>query len=104
MKALHRRIQASQDIDQTIAYYSEHASKGVADRFLDELELALQHIAQHPGTGSPRHARKLHINNLRFWPLTRFPYSVFYIEHADHIDVLRVLHQASNIPRHLQSK
>jgi len=35
---------------------------------------------------------------LRFWPLQRYPYLVFYIELADHIDIWRVLHSQRDIP------
>lgn len=101
MKVLRRHIRASRDIDQTIAYYLEHAPKGVVDRFLDELELALQHIAQHPGTGSRRYANASSIEGLRFWTLRHFPFAVFYAEHPHHIAVLRVLHQSSDLPQHL---
>jgi len=30
--------------------------------------------------------------------LPRYPYLVFYVEHADHIDVWRVLHGQRDIP------
>ena len=104
MKPVQPRAAADADIDRVFEHYRLQGGHALAERFVDAYDAALSHIAQHPGTGSPRHARKLHISNLRFWSLTRFPYSVFYVEHADHIDVLRVLHQASNIPQHMQSK
>jgi toxin ParE1/3/4 len=34
----------------------------------------------------------LNLPGLRFWPLTRYPHLVFYIEMDDHVDVWRVLH------------
>ncbi len=73
----------------------------VAERFRDEVDAALRHVAQHPGTGSTRYARQGDTAPLRFWTLTRFPFAIFYTEHSDHIAVLRVLHQSSDLPRHL---
>ena len=32
------------------------------------------------------------------WPLRKYPYLVFYVEQADHIDVWRVLHMKRDIP------
>lgn len=43
-------------------------------------------------------ATGLNIPGLRFWPLTRFPYLVFYVERDDHIDIWRVLHEQRDIP------
>lgn len=50
------------------------------------------HIGRHPSSGSPPHAHELNLPGLRFWPLTRYPHLVFYVERGDHIDVWRVLH------------
>ena len=45
----------------------------------DELEKAFAHLSRQPASGSPRYAHKLDLPGLRSWPLTRFPYLVFYI-------------------------
>ena len=49
-----------------------------------------------------QYAHELNLPGLRFWPLKRFPYLVFYVEHASHIDVWRVLHGKRDIPVWLQ--
>jgi len=36
------------------------------------------------------------------WRLRRFPYLVFYLTHPTHVDVVRVLHEARDIPAVLQ--
>jgi len=104
VKPIQPRAAAEADVDHAFEHHRMQGGHALAERFVDAYDAALAHIAQHPGTGSPRHARALRIRNLRFWTLTRFPFSVFYVEHADRIDVLRVLHQASDIPHHLQSQ
>jgi toxin ParE1/3/4 len=48
-----------------------------------------------------RFAWELDSPDLRCWPLARFPYLVVYVEHADHIDVWRLLHTRRDIPRTL---
>ena len=42
---------------------------------------------------------ELNLPGLRFWPLTRYPHLVFYVERPDHIDVWRVLHGTRDIPQ-----
>lgn len=93
---------ASRDIDEALAYYIDEGAEQAALGFVDALEDAFAHIARHPATGSPRYAHELNLPGLRAWPLTRFPYLVFYVEHADHVDVWRVLHQRRDIPAWMQ--
>jgi toxin ParE1/3/4 len=103
VKRVERRVRASDDIDEAVAHYIEVASADVAERFLLEYEGAVEHIARHPGTGSRRYVQVLDGAELRFWTLNRFPYAVFYVERADVIGVVRVLHQASDIPAQLEN-
>jgi toxin ParE1/3/4 len=92
------REQANQDVDDAIAYYLTQDAAQAAAGLIDALESAYAHIGSHPATGSPRYAHELSLPDLRFWPLTRYPYLVFYVERTDHIDVWRVLHAARDIP------
>lgn len=96
------REQARQDVDDAVAYYlAEHAA-AAALGFIDALEEAYAHIGRHPGTGSPRYGHELNLPGLRSWPLTRYPYLVFYVEHPHHVDVWRVLHGQRDIPAWMQ--
>jgi len=92
------RALANQDVQDAIDHYLREANDSVALQFIDALEKAYGHIARHAATGSTRYAHALGLPELRFWPLSRFPYLVFYVERADHIDVWRVLHQQRDIP------
>ncbi len=93
---------ANRDVEEAVDYYlNEGAAKAALD-FIETLERAYVHIARHPATGSPRYAHELNLPGLRFWPLTRFPHLVFYIERSDHIDVWRVLHGQRDIPAWMQ--
>ena len=94
---------ANRDIDETLGYYlSEDADKATLG-FIDSLEQAYSHIARYPATGSMQYAHELNLPGLRFWPLKRFPYLVFYVEQDSHIDVWRVLHGKRDIPAWLQN-
>jgi toxin ParE1/3/4 len=95
---------ALRDVEQAVAYYLDEGAPSAALGLIDALEKAYTHISRHPATGSQRYAHDLNLPGLRFWPLTRYPHSVFYIEKADHIDVWRVLHGQRDIPVWLQTE
>lgn len=101
-KSLLPRERANRDVDEAIAHYLSHEAPAAALGFIDALEQAYAHLSLHPSTGSPRYAHELNLPGLRAWPLTRYPYLVFYVEHADHIDVWRVLHGQRDIPAWMQ--
>jgi toxin ParE1/3/4 len=92
---------AEADIEAAVTFYGAEREQLAAD-FVAELERAAQHIETHPATGSPRYAHELDIPQLRFWQLRRFPYSLFYIEHGDHLDVIRCVHMSRDIPASLR--
>ncbi|MBH9551794.1 type II toxin-antitoxin system RelE/ParE family toxin [Inhella gelatinilytica] len=96
------REQANRDVDEALAHYLQEAGEAVALGFVDALEAAFAHIARHGATGSPRYAHELNLPGLRTWPLTRYPYLVFYVEQAEHLDVWRVLHAQRDIPTWMQ--
>lgn len=98
VKPVVARELANHDIDAIIAYYLGESAEQAAYGFIDALEDAYAHIGRHPATGSPRYAHELNLPGLRFWPLTRYPHLVFYVERPDHIDVWRVLHGMRDIP------
>jgi toxin ParE1/3/4 len=97
-KATILRELARQDIEEAIDHYLGEGAPKAALAFIDALETAYAHLGRQPASGSPRYAHELNIPGLRFWPLTRFPYLVFYFEHDDHVDVWRVLHGKRDIP------
>jgi len=92
------REQANRDVEEAIAYYLAEAVPPMALGFIDALEQAYAHIGRHPATGSSRYAHELNLPGVRSWPLSRYPYLVFYVEYPDHIDVWRVLQGQRDIP------
>lgn len=101
MKPAIRSAIAEADVLAALDWYAQEAPHMVV-RFVNALERAVARIERNPGTGSPRYAHELNIPHLRFWPLTKFPYALFYIEHDSHLDVIRVVHLSRDIPGTLQ--
>lgn len=97
-KPVRLRRLAADDIDAALGYYLDEAGAEVAQRFVTAVERAAVSIAKTPRSGSLRFAYDLEIPDLRYWPLTRSPYLVFYVEHVDRVDVWRLLHTRRDIP------
>ena len=90
------------DIDDALKYYfteAPHMVRGFESAVLE----ARRHVEKFPGTGSKRYLSGSGEDTLRFWTLNKFPYAMFYFERADYIEIVRLLHQSSNIPVHLES-
>jgi len=96
------RALANRDVEEAIQHYLELGARQATLGFIEALEQAYAHISRHPATGSPRYAHELNLPGLRVWPLTRYPYLVFYVERSDHIDVWRVLHGQRDVPAWMQ--
>jgi toxin ParE1/3/4 len=96
------REEAYRDVEEAVATYLAEDAEAAALGFIDALEEAYTHIGRQPATGSPRDAHELNLPGLRTWPLTHYPYFVFYVERAEHIDVWRLLHGQRDIPAWMQ--
>lgn len=104
IKRVARRARAERDIDEAAAHYRAEGGSELELRFIDALEAAIRQMATHPALGSPRYAAELKSQDLRFSPVKRFPYLIFYVERADHVDVWRVLHGARDIAAWLRQE
>jgi len=102
MKRSVLRFAAEHDIDSAFSHYVHDASKIVASRFIESVDNAINHIQHHPASGSARFGVLLNSPDLRSWILTGFPYTLFYIERENHVDIIRLLHQHADIPVLLQ--
>lgn len=97
------RARAEQDVQEAVDFYLGENVPQAALKFIDALERAVQHIGHHAASGSTRYAHELDLPGLRFWPVSGYPYLVFYVERDDHVDVWRVLHASRDIPIWLQT-
>ena len=102
MKPVSERDEARRDIESAFLYSVEEHGETVALCLIDELERAYTHIGRHPGTGSPRYAHELNLPGLRFWPLSRYPLLIFYVERPHDVDVWRVLHAQRDVAAWMQ--
>lgn len=89
---------ALRDIDDAWSYYLGEAGLPVAERFIETLKAASSQLGRQPGIDSPRWVYQLNVEGLRCWPLTGHPYLLFYFGHDDAVDLVRLLHGASDIP------
>jgi toxin ParE1/3/4 len=96
------RTLATQDVRDAAADDADEADRATARRLVDAVEQAFTLITRHPAIGSPRYAVELDLPGLRARAVERFPYLIFYLEHTDHTDVLRILHERRDIPASLQ--
>jgi len=96
------REQAVRDIDAAIAFCREEDGAGAALGFIDAVEQAFVHIGRQAASGSPRYAHELNLPGLRSWPLSAYPYLVFYVVQEKHVDVWRILHGQRDIPQWMQ--
>jgi toxin ParE1/3/4 len=101
-KRIVRRARADRDIEEATHYYYREGGAEVALGFLAALEEAYEHIAAHPASGSPRLGHRLGIQELRSWPVKRYPYLIFFVERDDYVDVWRILRGARDVPTHLR--
>ena len=92
------------DVEDAIDYYLEKASEAIALGFVNELEHAYTRIGNWPEIGSLRYAIELQIPGLRFFPLNRYPFLVFYLVQNTHVEVWRILHERRDIPEFLRTE
>ena len=85
------------DLRIAAEYYHEHAGEQTALGFINATEQATRKLGRHPQIGSTRFAFELGIPDLRAWPISRFPYVVFYVDADDVVDVWRFLHSRRDI-------
>ena|SRR5437016_2865673 len=80
-------VQPQSDLDiQAAAVWYEDQQSGLGTRFLDELDLVFQRIAE-----SPLQFPRLE-GDVRRALLRRFPYGVYFLAESEEVKVLAVLH------------
>ncbi|MDD5028181.1 MAG: type II toxin-antitoxin system RelE/ParE family toxin [Rhodoferax sp.] len=100
MKRLRVKRCAMRDLAQARAYYRRQAPPVVAD-FALAIDAELLDLRRNPAKGSPRYGLQIGFAGLRSWTVKMFPYAIFYVPQTDCVVVIRVLHQAADIPTHL---
>jgi toxin ParE1/3/4 len=91
------RPQAQRDRQLEVRYYRKEAGSKVAMRLVVATNRALDQVELEPGIGSPVIGKVLDIPDLRTWRVAKFPLLWFYLERADHLDVVRLLGERQDI-------
>ena len=77
--------EAREEADAAVAFYKEK-QLSLAQRFLDDLEVALRRIQRHP------QAYRQVEGDIRKCRVSHFPYGVIYRFRSDHIEIIAVMH------------
>lgn len=97
-----RRRKAAEDAEE-IADHIAKDSLEAAVRFLENTESTLRDLAEFPGAGSRFESEHPGLENLRFRRVRGFPnHVIFYIEHNNAIEVVRILHGAQDLDSELR--
>jgi toxin ParE1/3/4 len=104
MKRTVLRQIAEQDVETAFVYYLQVAGTKTATDFIEAIDTAIHYIADSPGAGSTRYGEWLEVPELRSWLVQRFPYIIIYVDCAQHIDIVRILHQQTDIPARLNEE
>ncbi len=77
---------AETELNEAAAYYAQ-ARPGLGNAFIAEVQSAVGALVTSPMIGQAVQ------DDVRWWLVRRFPYSVFYQINADHIRILAIGHQ-----------
>lgn len=89
---------AEDDLVQRTRHCRTEAGHDVAERFFDTAVDTLRTIEEMPAIGSPRLGEMCDIPGLRSFRIAGFPCGWFYFDRPHHLDVVRLLHYAQDLP------
>ncbi len=80
------------DLSRATAYYDSIAPE-LADRFRTQMDRCWDRISENP------ESYPFDIAPIRFASVKRFPYLVFFVSHAEFVDIIAIAHGSSNPQR-----
>jgi toxin ParE1/3/4 len=89
---------AELDLVERTRYYRAEGGDDLGARCFDAAIASLRAIEQMPGAGSPRVGELCEIPGLRVRRITGFPCGWFYFVRTSHVDVVRLLADAQDLP------
>ena len=89
---------AEADLVERTRSYRREGGDQLGERFFGAAVAALEAIGRMPGAGSPRMGELCGVPGLRFRSVAGFPCGWFYFVAADHVDVVRLLAEAQDLP------
>jgi toxin ParE1/3/4 len=97
MRRLRILAEANAAIDEQFRWYAEHGGRRVASRFLAALDTMMRGLLAKPRRGRVYMSARAELAGLRFPPMRRFPFLVFYRATRGGIEVVHVLHGARDV-------
>ncbi len=98
MTTLLLRPLAEADLIERTRYYRQEGGDDLGERFFGAAMAALGAIGRMPGAGSPRIGELCDIPGLRGRRIMGFPCGWFYFTVDDHVDAVRLLADAQDLP------
>ena len=99
---IRRRLKAAQDAEHYADYIAKDSLEA-AVRFLENTESTLRDLADNPGIGTPFESDHPELSQLRFRRVKGFPnHLIFYVDHTDAVEVVRILHGARDLDTELR--
>ncbi len=103
MKPIRFTTKADRDVDSCFLWIQKD-NPHAAIKFIDAVEETCKILAKMPGVGSRHYADIPLVRGVRMITVNNFNnYLLFFLEYETHIDVIRLLHGARDIPEALQS-
>ncbi|HEY2910135.1 MAG TPA: type II toxin-antitoxin system RelE/ParE family toxin [Gemmataceae bacterium] len=81
------RAEAEAEFDEAFDYYDDQR-EGLGTEFASEIQKVLDRIAANPSM------HQIAFADIRKGVVRRFPYSIFYRPHANHIEVVAIFHSS----------
>ena len=92
---------ADKDVDDYY-FYIRQDNPQAALRFLDSVDVSFLRISNFPKMGSTRFFHLKSLENMRVVPVSNFhKYLIFYVEHSNYVDIIRILHSSMDISEEL---
>lgn len=104
MKGVRLRPLAEDDWIDRNRYYRSVGGQDLSDRFIDAAVATLDDLEALPKAGSPRSADLTGIPELRSRTMAGFKCGWFYVERADHIDVVRLVSYSQDLGAMFESE
>lgn len=89
---------AEADLIERTRCYRREGGDNLGERFFEAAVTALDAVGRMPGAGSPRIGELCGIPGLRVRRVLSFPCGWFYFVAGDHVDVVRLLADAQDLP------
>lgn len=89
---------AENDLVERTRFYRSQGGDDLGERFFDAALATLRTIERMPDIGSLRIGEISDITGLRSHRITGFPCGWFYFARTDHVDVVRLLAYAQDLP------